>query len=434
MVQLYICRFVELLGGTIWAESEVNKGSIFGFRVPFRKSSDVDFASKSEMNRGPLRFSSLDAGIPPRPPPKNGLKRRAYSLDVLMRNMKFTLPSLVEGNDGEESVSNKTDLSGSDSRASSLQRTTTEEAVLTVIDAEDVKPSNESSHPPSVKNSEKPVRFLSGDRETTKNSSLSSDFGDFNVERLAIRTSAADNRSRKSLPPSGRSDHRSHKFEKSYVRPKSSEEQRPMQPSSSVEKLSSTEESDLSKHSTVINIDDRADGSTGEQPVKNGVVELPRLDDRPTSDSQSAAPLPVEASPGTSASPKQTFRKPSSEDGERPLHILLAEDNPINQKVATRQLQRHGHKVTIVNDGKLALEAVQENHDVYDLVLMDVQVQFSTRSSIMCLSARSDIDLTCTNVLHFRVSCIHVKCFFLSWVMVGLLCNVDAEYGWSASH
>jgi osomolarity two-component system sensor histidine kinase NIK1 len=54
---------------------------------------------------------------------------------------------------------------------------------------------------------------------------------------------------------------------------------------------------------------------------------------------------------------------------------LLAEDNPINQKVAIRQLQKHGHIVTIVGDGKLALETVQSNHDAFDLVLMDVQVR-----------------------------------------------------------
>lgn len=56
------------------------------------------------------------------------------------------------------------------------------------------------------------------------------------------------------------------------------------------------------------------------------------------------------------------------------LRILLAEDNTINQKVASRQLQKHGHSVTVVGDGKQALETVCSRHDDFDLVLMDVQV------------------------------------------------------------
>jgi CheY-like chemotaxis protein len=65
---------------------------------------------------------------------------------------------------------------------------------------------------------------------------------------------------------------------------------------------------------------------------------------------------------------------PTKNPPDRQLKILLAEDNPINQKVAIRQLQKHGHVVTIVGDGKQALETVQSNHDTFDLVLMDVQV------------------------------------------------------------
>jgi CheY-like chemotaxis protein len=56
------------------------------------------------------------------------------------------------------------------------------------------------------------------------------------------------------------------------------------------------------------------------------------------------------------------------------LTILLAEDNEINQKVASRQLQKHGHLVKIVSDGQQALDVVHSQHDVLDLVLMDVQV------------------------------------------------------------
>jgi signal transduction histidine kinase len=34
-------RFVELHGGTIWAESQVGKGSVFHFRIPLRVQSET---------------------------------------------------------------------------------------------------------------------------------------------------------------------------------------------------------------------------------------------------------------------------------------------------------------------------------------------------------------------------------------------------------
>jgi two-component system, sensor histidine kinase and response regulator len=56
----------------------------------------------------------------------------------------------------------------------------------------------------------------------------------------------------------------------------------------------------------------------------------------------------------------------------RQLHILLAEDNPVNQKVAARILEKCGHAVTIVGNGRQAITALEHEH--FDLVLMDVQM------------------------------------------------------------
>jgi len=56
----------------------------------------------------------------------------------------------------------------------------------------------------------------------------------------------------------------------------------------------------------------------------------------------------------------------------RPLHILLAEDNVVNQRLATRLLEKRGHTVTLVQDGIEALAAVVQHS--FDLVLMDVQM------------------------------------------------------------
>jgi PAS domain S-box-containing protein len=53
-------------------------------------------------------------------------------------------------------------------------------------------------------------------------------------------------------------------------------------------------------------------------------------------------------------------------------HILLAEDNLINQKVSTKILNRAGYNVTAVGSGAEVLEAVDKNK--FDLILMDIQM------------------------------------------------------------
>jgi two-component system, sensor histidine kinase and response regulator len=54
------------------------------------------------------------------------------------------------------------------------------------------------------------------------------------------------------------------------------------------------------------------------------------------------------------------------------LRILLAEDNPMNQEVATAMLLSRGHQVDVVSNGREAVAAVERS--TYDVVLMDVQM------------------------------------------------------------
>ncbi|KAF9963137.1 histidine kinase osmosensor [Modicella reniformis] len=63
---------------------------------------------------------------------------------------------------------------------------------------------------------------------------------------------------------------------------------------------------------------------------------------------------------------------PSDAEHAIPLHILLAEDNVVNQKLAVRILEKFGHKVTIVANGKTAVEFFRSMH--FDMILMDVQM------------------------------------------------------------
>jgi PAS domain S-box-containing protein len=55
-----------------------------------------------------------------------------------------------------------------------------------------------------------------------------------------------------------------------------------------------------------------------------------------------------------------------------PLRILLAEDNVINQKVASRMLERMGYRIDLAADGLEVLQALERQ--TYDLVFMDVQM------------------------------------------------------------
>ena len=60
------------------------------------------------------------------------------------------------------------------------------------------------------------------------------------------------------------------------------------------------------------------------------------------------------------------------ESERRPLRLLLAEDNAINQLVGLRPLERLGYRADVVNYGRKALEDVRRQPS--DVVLQDVQM------------------------------------------------------------
>jgi signal transduction histidine kinase/CheY-like chemotaxis protein len=57
---------------------------------------------------------------------------------------------------------------------------------------------------------------------------------------------------------------------------------------------------------------------------------------------------------------------------QRNLRILLVEDEPINQLVTKKLLQRWGHQVTIASNGEIAVQ--KYNESTYDCILMDIQM------------------------------------------------------------
>jgi PAS domain S-box-containing protein len=56
----------------------------------------------------------------------------------------------------------------------------------------------------------------------------------------------------------------------------------------------------------------------------------------------------------------------------KPIHILVAEDNTVNQKLVVRLLERMGYRADVVANGLEVLEALQRQR--YDVIFMDVQM------------------------------------------------------------
>jgi CheY-like chemotaxis protein/HPt (histidine-containing phosphotransfer) domain-containing protein len=65
---------------------------------------------------------------------------------------------------------------------------------------------------------------------------------------------------------------------------------------------------------------------------------------------------------------------PPPAGNQRPLHILLAEDNKVNQTLAVAILTKRGHAVTVANNGQEVLDRLAAADGDVDLILMDVQM------------------------------------------------------------
>ena len=84
----------------------------------------------------------------------------------------------------------------------------------------------------------------------------------------------------------------------------------------------------------------------------------------------------------------------SIRERRRSLSFLLAEDNPVNQKLVVTILQKRGHRVTVAANGREAVNHFAERH--FDFILMDVQMPeldgFEATGEIRRLEAQSERD------------------------------------------
>jgi len=80
---------------------------------------------------------------------------------------------------------------------------------------------------------------------------------------------------------------------------------------------------------------------------------------------------PAESAPAPRPVPSEDLESPHLSE-RFPWRILLAEDNPVNQKVEQLMLSRMGYRADVAGDGYEVLEALRRQR--YDLILMDVQM------------------------------------------------------------
>ena len=93
---------------------------------------------------------------------------------------------------------------------------------------------------------------------------------------------------------------------------------------------------------------------------------------KPVTEAELLASLAATLLKGDSKSTTLVNTRHAPQEPQRKLRILLAEDNPVNQKLAVRLLDKQGFDVLVRGNGRQALEA--SDLERFDLILMDVQM------------------------------------------------------------
>lgn len=117
---------------------------------------------------------------------------------------------------------------------------------------------------------------------------------------------------------------------------------------------------------------DEAKNETGDEPKDELKAQLttdePKKDEVKPPEPKEVEPKQVESK---SVASKKDERSNAS-GGAKPISILVAEDNVINQRLVMKLLQFGGHRVTCASDGKQTVDLFAKEH--FDLILMDLQM------------------------------------------------------------
>lgn len=76
--------------------------------------------------------------------------------------------------------------------------------------------------------------------------------------------------------------------------------------------------------------------------------------------------------------PHETIQHPTTLIGPE-LHVLVAEDDPINSKIVKKRLEKQGHSVHLTVNGEECSRTYEEKPQSFDVILMDMQVCFPKR-------------------------------------------------------
>lgn len=82
----------------------------------------------------------------------------------------------------------------------------------------------------------------------------------------------------------------------------------------------------------------------------------------------------MEATSGRSARPREPEEASDNSQPLKNLRILLVEDNPLNQQVARELLLHAGAQVRVANHGQAAIDLLQGQTNVCDIILMDIHM------------------------------------------------------------